>query len=387
VAYPRRTRDEHFSNLNGPKRILALDGGGLRGILTLGILQRVEDELSERHGNAPDFRLCHYFDLIAGTSTGAIIAAALAVGMSVNEITERYRALGSRVFRRSLLRQGLLRARYDEVQLIEELKHVFGADTTLGSQSLLTGLLVVIKRLDTASPWPVSNNPNGKYFASRPGGTIGNGDYKLWQAVRASTAAPDYFNPERITIAQLPNHSPIYGDFVDGGISPFNNPALQALLYVTAKGYRINWAIGEEKILLVSVGTGVHDPAVRRSEVAAAHAFRSLLSLMDDCAALQEVLLQWMSRSPTARRIDSELQSLEGDLVGGVPLLSYVRYNVSLDARSIEALLGTQATAIPVENLSAMDAPENMEALHQIGIAVGQRDVHSAHFPAGFNLA
>ena len=43
MAYPRRTRDEHFSNAEGPKRILALDGGGLRGILTVGILKRIED--------------------------------------------------------------------------------------------------------------------------------------------------------------------------------------------------------------------------------------------------------------------------------------------------------------------------------------------------------
>ena len=83
---------------------------------------------------------------------------------------------------------------------------MFGLDTTLGSDTQNTGLLMVMKRPDSGSPWPVSNNPNGKYFSSREGGTIGNGDYKLWQAVRASTAAPDYFNPERITIAQVPDH-------------------------------------------------------------------------------------------------------------------------------------------------------------------------------------
>ena len=58
-----------------------------------------------RHGNDSEFRLCHYFDLIAGTSTGAIIAAALALGWSVEEVVKKYFALGSRVFQRSLLRQ------------------------------------------------------------------------------------------------------------------------------------------------------------------------------------------------------------------------------------------------------------------------------------------
>ena len=85
MAHRILTRDEHFNAL-GPKRILALDGGGLRGILTLGILRHVERVLDERHGGDASFRLCHYFDLIAGTSTGAIIAAALALEMSVEEV-------------------------------------------------------------------------------------------------------------------------------------------------------------------------------------------------------------------------------------------------------------------------------------------------------------
>jgi uncharacterized protein len=382
VPYPRRTRDEHFS-AEGPKRILALDGGGLRGILTLGVLERIEDELRQRHGGDPEFRLCHYFDLIAGTSTGAIIAAALAIGLTVAEITEKYQTLGRRVFQRSFLRQGVLRARYDESLLIDELKKLFGTDRTLGSKEICTGLLVVIKRLDTASPWPVSNNPDGKYFASRPGGTIGNGDYLLWQTVRASTAAPNYFDPEQITIAQLEDHPPVYGDFVDGGVSPFNNPAFQAFMYATISGYRVNWQPGENNLLLVSVGTGAHDPAVQHSEVAATHAVRSLLSMMDDCAKLQETLLQWMSQSPTARKMDSELGSLDGDLVGGTPLLSYIRYNISLDAATVKGLLGMPGN---IKDLSVMDAPENMGTLHKIGVALGLRDVQSAHFPAAFNL-
>jgi predicted acylesterase/phospholipase RssA len=386
VSFPKRTRDQHF-NETGPKRILALDGGGLRGILTLGIVKQIEEELRTRHGNDPSFRLCHYFDLIAGTSTGAIIAATLAIGWSVDEITRKYFELGARVFQRSFLRQGLLRAKYNEERLIEELKDVYGADTTLGGEKVLTGLLVMVKRLDSGSPWPVSNNPNGKFFHSRPGGTIGNGDYKLWQAVRASTAAPDYFNPERIAIVQLPNHPPISGDFVDGGVSPFNNPALQALMYATIGGYQINWKTGKDDILLVSVGTGTADPSVRRSEVAAAQAFRALLSLMDDCAALQEMLLQWMSQSPTARVIDGEVDSLEGDLLGGSPLLSYLRYNVDLAPKSLADLFGHDAITIPAANLSAMDAPENMQLLHKIGVAAGKSRVTGAHFPAAFDLA
>jgi predicted acylesterase/phospholipase RssA len=369
VPYAKRTLRQHFDH-DGPKRILALDGGGLRGIVTLGILRSLERELRQRHGNDSAFRLSDYFDLIAGTSTGAIIAAALALGWSVEDIERKYFELGARVFQRSVLRQGVFRARYDARRLIEELQDVYGADTTLASERLLTGLLVVIKRIDSGSPWPVSNNPNGRYFRSKPGGTIGNGDYKLWAAVRASTAAPNYFDPERITIAQLPDHPPIQGDFVDGGVSPFNNPALQAFMYATLSGYGLMWPTGEHNLLLVSVGTGTSDPKVRYSQMAAAGAFQSLLSLMNDVASLQEVMLQWMSRSATARNIDRELGTLEGDLIGGTPLLTYLRYDGDLAA-----------------HLAAMDAPENMAALHALGSACGEARIRGEHFPPAFDLA
>jgi uncharacterized protein len=385
LTYRVRTRDEHLHD-GGPKRILALDGGGLRGILTLGILSRVEAVLRRRHGDDDAFRLCHYFDLIAGTSTGAIIAAALAIGLSVEEISRKYFALGTRVFRPNLLRQGFIRARYDEACLADELQSVFGATTTLGSDALLTGLLVTIKRLDSGSPWPVSNNPRGQFFRSKPGGTIGNGDYMLWEAVRASTAAPNYFDPERITIAQLEGHPPIEGDFVDGGVSPFNNPAFQAFMYATISGYRLNWPTGADNLLLISVGTGATDAVVQRSEVAAAHAVRALVSLMDDCAALQETMLQWISRSPTARPIDSELGDLRGDLLAAAPLLSYIRYNAGLNLTNLQELLGDECDALDAASLSAMDAPSNMDVLHRIGIATGRRDVMSEHFPTVFDL-
>ena len=74
----------------GPKRILSLDGGGLRGIVTLVHLKRIETLLRSRHGNDLDFRLGLNFDLIAGTVTGAIIASGLAIGLSVDQLTKRY---------------------------------------------------------------------------------------------------------------------------------------------------------------------------------------------------------------------------------------------------------------------------------------------------------
>ncbi|WP_353711957.1 patatin-like phospholipase family protein [Arthrobacter sp. K5] len=385
MPYQILTRDQHFLSDGKPKRILSLDGGGLRGVLSLGILEKIEGLLRERHGAGNDFRLCHYFDLIAGTSTGAIIAAALAQGWSVGELTDKYFSLGRRVFERGLIRQILLRAKYDEQSLVAELKDVFGADTTLGGPKLLTGLLIIIKRLDSGSPWPVSNNPHGRYFVAAHDGRMGNGDYPLWQVVRASTAAPSYFEPETISITGGRNVSPVTGSFIDGGVSPFNNPALQALMYAVLQGYRVGWETGSDKLLLVSVGTGAADPAVSKAKLTASHALRALKSVLQDCAVQQETMLQWMSASPTARIIDRELGGLEGDLVNSAPLMSYLRYNVDLRPESVRRLDGTLA-AMDTTALSAMDAPGNMEILHRLGRLAAAQDVRDTDFDAVFDL-
>lgn len=79
----------------GPKKLLAIDGGGIRGVLALEILAKIERLLAK---GRPEFRLCQYFDYIAGTSTGGIIAAGLAVGMSVADILRFYEDAGAQMF-------------------------------------------------------------------------------------------------------------------------------------------------------------------------------------------------------------------------------------------------------------------------------------------------
>lgn len=77
----------------GPRKLLALDGGGIRGVLSLHILGRIE-ELLINESKRPDYRLADYFDYVAGTSTGGIIAAGIALGMSVAEILDFYMKTG-----------------------------------------------------------------------------------------------------------------------------------------------------------------------------------------------------------------------------------------------------------------------------------------------------
>ncbi|HXJ94631.1 MAG TPA: patatin-like phospholipase family protein [Terriglobia bacterium] len=385
MTYRILTRDEHFQAV-GPKRILALDGGGLRGILALGFLRRIEKILRDRHGSDPNFRLCHYFDLIAGTSTGAIIAAALASGMGVEEVIGHYQKLGRKVFTEGWFSpKGVLKARYKQKKLMNHLKQVFGEDRTLGDQSLQTGLLIVTKRLDTGSPWPLGNNPSGLFFKAGDGDTwISNGDYPLWQVVRASTAAPLYFDPERITIASEKGKNAEVGTFVDGGVSPFNNPSLQAFMYATLGGYNVRWKTGPERLLLVSVGTGASDPSRTPSKIAAEGAIKALLGLMDDCATLVEIMMQWMSSS-TARTFDLEIGDLHADLLAGAPLLSYLRYNITLSEKEVRPLL-PRLSPNKIESLGAMDNPDNLDLLLDLGEAGARQKVKAADFPAAFDL-
>src|SRR6185295_20048201 len=112
------TKQQHLDRAKAPKRILALDGGGIRGILTLEYLGVIENMLRKRSGRN-DFLLCDYFDLIGGTSTGSIIAAALACGMSVAQLKALYAELGPYVFKPSWLRRGLFTPKFDADRVTE----------------------------------------------------------------------------------------------------------------------------------------------------------------------------------------------------------------------------------------------------------------------------
>ncbi len=239
----------------GPKRILSLDGGGIRGAMTLGFLEKMEEIMAAKHDEnkvmpKEEFRLHHYFDLIGGTSTGSIIAALLAIGgYKVSEIKEMYRDLGKKIFSEKnglniFGKQIYFKGKYDSEPLKEELHKIFG-DTRLGDDTNKTGFCAVTKRLDTFSTWPVTNNPDAFYYEKNR--------FLVRNIVRASTAAPSFFEPEIVDVGDEK------GVFVDGGMSMMNNPSLQLFLTATLDGYKLKWETGPDKLLIVSVGTGRRD--------------------------------------------------------------------------------------------------------------------------------
>lgn len=356
-------------NSPGPKKILSLDGGGIRGALTLGYLKRLEAILREKFPDKPDFRLCDYFDLIGGTSTGAIIAASLAIGKTVDEITDLYMDLGGKIFgiKRNwwnpLETMKWLKANYSYQAMEEGLKFAFG-DLTLGSEEIKTGLCIVAKRADTNSIWPLINHPDGKFFDSTYGK---NKDIFLWQAVRASSAAPTYFAPQMIEVVTGQSAA-----FIDGGLSMANNPALTLLMIATVKGFPFRWKMGEDNLLLVSIGTGssVFKKQTREIDEATMLSWASNIPemLMQDASWQNRLLLQWISQSPTAELMDMEIGDMDGDVLGGNPLISYLRYNFMITEDDLNKLgLNRVFTAADVKSITDMSNAGNRDLLYQIG--------------------
>ena len=374
-----KTFQQHLDPFTGPKRILSLDGGGIRGALTLGYLKKIETILQEKYGT--DYLLCDHFDLIGGTSTGSIIAAGLAKGLRVDDLVELYMDLGGKIFgkKRSfwnpLETWKFLKAEYDYTVLEKCLKDAFGL-ITLGSDEIKTGLCIVAKRADTNSVWPLINHPQGKFYDTEMGK---NKNIPLWEAVRASSAAPTYFAPQMIDVGDGQRAA-----FVDGGVSMANNPALTLLMVATLKGFPFRWEMGEDKLTLVSLGTGYSIFKKHTGEIEEAWmktwAQNVPDMLMQDASWQNQIMLQWLSNSATAHTIDMEIGSLEDDYMGGKPLIKYLRYNFPMTENDLNGLGQNKSyTKKDVENLIEMSNAENRRELYDIGVAAS-KTILKSHF-------
>jgi uncharacterized protein len=373
------TKAQHLDPNTGPKRILALDGGGIRGVLTLEYLEVIEALLRQRR-NDLNLLLCDYFDLIGGTSTGSIIAAGLAYGMSVREIKELYYGLGAKVFVPTGL--GIVAPKFQVQALQKALDGALGADTTLDSDKIRTGLMIMTKRLDTGSPWPLNNGGRGRYAAQ-------DGALRLTQIVRASTAAPTYFDPERVQISSR-DGSVVDGEFVDGGVSPFNDPALQLLMLGALQGHGFHWRTGRDQLLLISSGTGTYRSPPQApgllDKLAAGQGLRALQSLMDDCARTNQAMLQWLTDCLTPWQIDRAVGDMKLDSQSGPQLATYARYNVLLEEAWLSSTLKVEVSPDKLAQIRKMDKPGNMESLADIGRAAAKEQVKADHFPPAFDL-
>lgn len=315
------------------------------------------------------------FDLIGGTSTGSIIAAALAIGKDASEVEEMYLKLGKKVFTRNNPLKWL-KPFFNADHLRAELNSTF-KDMTLGSSEIKTGLAIFAKRADTGSTWVFINHPEAKYFPD-------NKDILLRRAVLASTAASTYFEPKTIDVGRGQN-----GAFIDGGVSMVNNPSLMLFMMSSLRGFPSHWETGEDKILLVSIGTGTWKLRTDIDSVSGAWlatwASRIPSILMYDASLQNQLLLQFLSNTNTRCEIDSEIGDLSSDLLTEKPLLTYLRYNTFLDENGMNEL-GLTELIPKLNSLRDMSAGRNSADLAKTGEKAAEKHVKAHHFPDAFNV-
>src|SRR5262249_46362679 len=142
---------------------------------------------------------------------------------------------------------------------------------------------------------------------------IGNRHYRLANLVRASTAAPAYFDPEELPIVE----GALAGLFVDGGVTPHNNPALALYLLCTLKAHGLCCASDPSRLLMTSIGTGAYRSPLTAAQArrirAIGLAIRALSTLINDSENLVLTLMQWLAECPTPWPVNSEVGALIGD--------------------------------------------------------------------------
>jgi predicted acylesterase/phospholipase RssA len=215
------------------RRILSIDGGGVRGIIPAVALAALE--------TATGRPTREQFDMLAGTSTGAVIAGALAAGIPAERLVSLYRRRGPELFRHipvlSEIRRVVSGHLYDVAVLHRMIREELGTDQAdWRINDAPVDLLITAKGLDDGHPW---------YFVKdRPGENSGRtGRLPLADCVTASAAAPTYFAPWTIDGIGL---------LVDGGAGVAGNPVYQACV----EAFEYTGAYRVDETTVVSLGTG-----------------------------------------------------------------------------------------------------------------------------------
>jgi patatin-like phospholipase/acyl hydrolase len=224
-------------------RILSLDGGGIRGLLTIILLRRLEEEV-------PGW--LDQVDLIAGTSTGATIAIGLAGGITPDELIHLYYNLCSEVFRKSrsgkhLKIRKIIRADYDTANLAVVLKRTLG-DTRL--RDLRKKILVTAFDLDN-NDGNIAQRCWGTKFFHNLGYENGDEDLEAYKVALYSCATPVYF--------------PSVDGYVDGAVTA-QNPSLAALAHARDGELDAIERPVFENIVLLSIGTGIAPRYIKGSK-------------------------------------------------------------------------------------------------------------------------
>lgn len=237
-------------------KILSLDGGGIRGVLSAKILEEIEATLRKKGK-----KLHKYFDLIAGTSTGSILAAGIACKMNAQELINVYQEEGENIFLKGVRRQ--------RNWLVLRLTQLLGGQALYPHERGEQGLAQVLKRklidkesekpltiadiketqllilaydvLSRNTTWFANNDPTEWYYKNK---------IELWKICTASASAPTFFPPY-----ELPYNSEESFPHIDGGVSA-NNPTLAAVAHALLMKRRDQKKTKIDEIAVLSIGTG-----------------------------------------------------------------------------------------------------------------------------------
>lgn len=223
-------------------KVLCIDGGGIRGLIPALVLAEIEQRTGKR--------MAEMVDLVAGTSTGGILACALARRgpdgrplLSAEELAEIYLEEGPKIFHRGLLKRifsagGWVDERYEDDGLNRALERYLGASML---SEALTDVLVTAYDI---------NGRFAFFFRSARARTDPTYDFRLVQVARATSAAPSYFEPVEVTDRAGARTYPL----IDGGVYAVN-PSMCAYADVVQAGRQ------EELTLMLALGTGAHTRA------------------------------------------------------------------------------------------------------------------------------
>ena len=310
-------------NPDGKKVILSVDGGGMRGAIPIAMLAELENMTG---------KTCQQmFDMVGGTSTGAIIAAGLGIGMSANDMLETvYKDRLPKAFAPDNL---WLWLRY----LFGGLRHIYAIEPFIEAvQPLAEG----IKVGDLTHPIVFMTAKDVRigdtyYIVSKGPGRAAVADWPLSGAVGASGAAPIYFPP-------------VAGNLIDGGVGVNSNPclavAIEAMEYIGVEADFIN-----DNVILISLGTGY------------------VPNLHGDGAAGRFWLKDWLSYVIVKGLDDSSLQQAYSTEAIYGNRIDFRRYNPELTRENLADALHIATELDPTKLALDSHSPQQIELMELIG--------------------
>lgn len=235
---------------NRPIRVLSLDGGGIRGVGVAEILSVIEARIKAATGKY----LFEFFDLVVGTSTGGIIAAAIGMGLGGSELVDIYKEDASDIFKKRWF-GGLYGAKYESKGLKKVIKKRIG-DKKMKDAKTRIAVTAYDDKARRTHLLTNETTQGGSIDHERT--ALPSGELDVTKAVRATSAAPSFFKGKKISDGDFLGTSDKGKSrkFVDGGVSA-NNPSKMANAY--AKRLLKQGAFGDNrkrKIQIVSIGTG-----------------------------------------------------------------------------------------------------------------------------------